>query len=130
MEKLRKLSRYIRSAIILSLVLMLPGLASCQGRKAFSTFFSDITNTEQADLTNSKPVVSAASCSTGRIVKQPHLLPEHTNTFTHSAALLAADYFLYNLPDLSPSRIRVQDQFKPKDLYAPPLFLRNRAILI
>ena len=132
MQKLEKLTQYLRSAVILSLVFMLLGLGSCQAKRSFHALLGSVADTEQRDYDSGQASLRVISCSSNENEIKRHLqVPGHALSINHAVGQLAADLFLFKNPAIESGKgIFFNRQLIPSYPSTIPVYLRNRSILI
>ena len=132
MLKLEKLTQYLRSAVILSLVFMLLGLGSCQAKRSFEALLGSVADTEHLDNESGQGNLTVISCSSyDNDIKRHLQVPGHALSINHAVGQLAADLFLFKNPAIDSGKgISFNRQLIPSYPSTIPVYLRNRSILI
>ena len=132
MQKIEKLSQYLRSAVTLCLVFMLLGLGSCQAKRSFEALLGFATDTEHRDNDSGQVNLTVISCSGNENEIKRHLqVPGHALSINHAVGQLAADLFLFKNPAIESGKgISFNRQLILSYPSTIPVYLRNRSILI
>lgn len=123
------LSRYLKTTIGFSLILVFLGLGSCPVKKAFLEEFS---GTEQnQDIFNGTKISVNVKCSADDRLTQKLSLPEREFTLTHSPYFFLPTFLRFDFSSFEKGYNSKYDlEITSSYPDAVPVYLRNRLLLI